>query len=733
LPQTKRIGVTHKTIVTFLTALLLSSSAWAGLGKISVRSHLGEPFRAVVSLTDVPSLTQGRMHIGLADRKTFDDLNVDYEPVLSGLQFSLESGPQGPVIAIRSVFPIRSSYLRFVLELKTPIGRWVRDYTVLLDTPNVNVAGEGDAVPVPADSAVATRRGPVRGAAAAQPPQPATIKVPRGGTLPALASKVRPAAISLNRVMASLFQSNQDKFVNRDPMRLKSGAVLRVPSIAAMRAMSEAHARALLHPGVAVAPSLAVAPAGHVKAPLHLPQAPAPVPEVAKASALPPMVASAPHASAALQIASAPAASDAAAAVEKIKALQQQVDARAHDLSSANQHINDLKLKIKALEASQAQAAIAKNQSWFSVKGRLKWLAMAVGAVVLLLVLLLLLRRRRKKGGTAKPAAARHPLATTGVAPPAPVPGVTGDGDPLAEAEVYLAYGHEEQAEAILRQGLELDPARQDIRAKLLEIYAARPDPLRFEGVAREVHDAYDGRGAQWERTRAMGLTIDADNPLYQPGSLPDSDMLVASTEEASNKIEDSAELGAMLDFSMEDPVASEPEPALDAVAVPADKDALLDFDFSLDSPAAAPEVAAEPSVPDQLAAPAAVGGVSEQAEPQLSESDQALQAMGFGGEDAPVLEAPPALPVEDASALPDVAEPALQVEVIDHGDPVATDSALDDALATKLDLARVYLDMGDSEGAREVLLELQKEAQGALKQQAEDMLAQLAGQLNKV
>lgn len=52
--------------------------------------------------------------------------------------------------------------------------------------------------------------------------------------------------------------------------------------------------------------------------------------------------------------------------------------------------------------------------------------------------------------------------------------------------------------------------------------------------------------------------------------------------------------------------------------------------------------------------------------------------------------------------------------------------SLSDDPLSTKLDLARVYLDMGDKEGAREVLEELLTEAQGALKSEAESLLASL-------
>lgn len=734
-----------------MTTLLLSASAWAGLGQISVRSHLGEPFRAVVSLSDSDTLSLGQARVGLANRATFDDLNVDYEPVLAGLRFSLQPGANGQQIVIRSQAPIRSSYLRFVLELKSPAGRWVREYTVLLDSGDTPVAAEGDSVQSPVDRAAVASR-------------PSQIRVPNGGTLASVAAQVKPAGVSLNQAMAGLFLANPAQFRAKDPLRLRNGAVLKIPPVTAMRSLTEARARLVLQrPGAssqthaytkpATPPATAlVHPSKHLNAHKIEPSPKLDLPKLAEAVPAPaalPAVASAPQAHTALQAASSPAASDASS--EKIKSLQQQVDARALDLKNANQHINDLKLKIKALEASQAKAALA-GHGFLAGLGKTKLIAIAASAAALLLGLLFWWwRRRRKKTGSVKPAAARHPLATTGVAPADQVPGVTGDGDPLAEAEVYLAYGHEEQAEAILKKGLEQDPSRQDIRAKLLELYAARPDPMRFEALAREVHDAYDGRGAMWERTRAMGLTIDPDNPFYQPDGLPEV-MSVASEEAVA---EDPAQ-DAMLDFDMSDAEAGVAEPE---AAVVADKDALLDFDFSLESPAAVSDAVDESAQPETAdsAAPMSESAVEPALDPgAANDAELALQSMGFDLDEA-VAEEPVSAPDEVAaesvagsepeqveSALSQQSEPLLaaepvasgtdiateaesplHIEVIEHDD-VAAEEPVDDHLATKLDLARVYLDMGDSEGAREVLLELLNEAQGALKQQAEALLAQL-------
>src|SRR3989475_12689319 len=57
----------------------------------------------------------------------------------------------------------------------------------------------------------------------------------------------------------------------------------------------------------------------------------------------------------------------------------------------------------------------------------------------------------------------------------------TEEIDPIAEADVYMAYGRDAQAEEILRDALAKDSSRQAIRVKLLEIYANRKDTRRSE------------------------------------------------------------------------------------------------------------------------------------------------------------------------------------------------------------------------------------------------------------
>lgn len=59
--------------------------------------------------------------------------------------------------------------------------------------------------------------------------------------------------------------------------------------------------------------------------------------------------------------------------------------------------------------------------------------------------------------------------------------------DPLAEAEVYIAYGRLDQAEHLLEGAISKEPSRSDLRLKLLEVYAAGGQTAAFEKQVREL------------------------------------------------------------------------------------------------------------------------------------------------------------------------------------------------------------------------------------------------------
>jgi len=92
----------------------------------------------------------------------------------------------------------------------------------------------------------------------------------------------------------------------------------------------------------------------------------------------------------------------------------------------------------------------------------------------------------------------------------------TDEVDPVAEADVYMAYGRDAQAEEILLEAKQKDPKRYAIHLKLLEIFANRADTGKFESLATELYGETSGVGMDWEKAAAMGRKLDPDNPMFK-------------------------------------------------------------------------------------------------------------------------------------------------------------------------------------------------------------------------
>jgi pilus assembly protein FimV len=162
--------------------------------------------------------------------------------------------------------------------------------------------------------------------------------------------------------------------------------------------------------------------------------------------------------------------------------------------------------------------------------------------------------------------------------------------DPVKEADVYMAYGRDAQAEEILVEALRKEPGRPEIHLKLLEIYAGRKSVREFETVARELRVLTAGEGATWEKVQALGLGVDAANPLYS-----------AKLVEPVQDFEPPPPPTVIM------PAAAEPVAegeAVQAVAPEAVEEApaSLDFDLDLGAPPDAPVASSEPVAADDMA-----------------------------------------------------------------------------------------------------------------------------------
>lgn len=129
----------------------------------------------------------------------------------------------------------------------------------------------------------------------------------------------------------------------------------------------------------------------------------------------------------------------------------------------------------------------------------------------------------------------------------------TNDVDPIAEAEVYMAYGRDAQAEEILKDAILKEPKRYELHLKLLEMYAGRKDAAAFETIAGELYTTLGAGDPTWAKVAELGVTVEPENPLYDISNIVSVSALATEKLDVSDldKVAVSTEDG--LDFSLDD------------------------------------------------------------------------------------------------------------------------------------------------------------------------------------
>jgi pilus assembly protein FimV len=328
-----------------------------------------------------------------------------------------------------------------------------------------------------------------------------------------------------------------------------------------------------------------------------------------------------------------------------------------------------------------------------------------------------------------------------------------GDVDPVAEADVYLAYGRDQQAEEILREALRTYPARLAIHAKLLEIFAKRRDNKAFESVALTAFKLSKGRGPEWSYITELGRDLDPANSMYQPGASPSTN----GTETRASAFTPASAV-APLDLSVM------PAPSTKAI------DLDLDLDFSLDeapeasmipaaiaapAPYIAPQVAgvgAGMAMPpsailnlDDLDldldlnldnSPAAVLPVTPppQAPASATESSPEIDFLSEGLDFTPEPYAAPKAPVAPAAPVTHSGMLEFDLDSLSLDLGPATKAPLpamtepeEDPLEIKFLLAEEFRILGDADGARSLADEVLAKARGPLKVKAQAFLNALS------
>jgi len=373
-------------------------------------------------------------------------------------------------------------------------------------------------------------------------------------------------------------------------------------------------------------------------------------------------------------------------------------------------------------------------------------------------------------------------------AAPMSVAAALDDVDPISEADLFLNFGRDAQAEEILKDALLKNPGNIQVKLKLLSIYVNRKDSNSFSKYALEIKDS--GDAAAWERASVMGREIDPANSNYgdakgeirhrdSPKAEVDFDLglksgvMKAVTPAASKDFKMDFDLSATQSSVLPEPVDlstafAKPAPLfqprtsadVDATSIlsrevvnTAQSVSPMDFDVSGILPGDVKNVAKSSGMDFDLTGSQPLNmsqntGAAAAA-PTMNFEDLVFEIPATKAK----IEATPQPPMKGGMAfaldIPTKSNPAsnannpeitkvldmnfgdININLDEEGSPARAGGEGKDEqwheVATKLDLAKAYQEMGDSDGAKEILEEVIRDGDDAQRESAQRLRQQMS------
>ncbi|WP_171006520.1 FimV/HubP family polar landmark protein [Pseudomonas sp. 2FG] len=489
-----------------------------GLGEITLHSALNQPLEAEIELLEVADLSADDLRVRLAPAEVFSRAGVDRLAFLNDLRFTLLLRGGNSVIRVVSNQPVREPYLNFIVEVARPNGQLLREYTLLLDPPNSSTYRAVAQAP----AAQARPDRPLVDVSPTVPAAPSVMpaakldkryRVSSGDSLWTIAARLRAlgSQASQQALMRDIQALNPQAFANGDINRLRAGADLLLPDVAAA-------------------------------APDNRPVSEAPNAVASEPPLMPPEQPHDPQAELIAQVQRRVEQELADQAAENLQLQQGIADLQAQlqqlqaQVSGKDQQLAALQAELVARQtpaeplqapapAKVAEPAAAElNEP--AVVHLSNWISVGLAMLALSLVGLLGLFWRSKRQAArpsleSQAASVSAAVSSEFLAPPlnantfvrvdevstaASIRPATLT-DTLEGANIYIAYGRFSEAAATLRNALVAQPHRSDIRFRLLEVLAQLGDARAFlqeEAILRD--SGFTAEPIEQLKTRHPGL-----------------------------------------------------------------------------------------------------------------------------------------------------------------------------------------------------------------------------------
>ncbi|MCW8354960.1 pilus assembly protein FimV [Marinomonas pontica] len=227
----------RKTLVSIAVsgALYVSSSYGLELGELTSQSNLDEPYRGRIELSDVGALTDNDILIRLGSESEFRQAGFAPTRVLSQLKFNVTRENGELVVAVTSDQPLRVDQLHFILAARWPSGQVVREYQTPLNQSALVEKSQKEVVqssPISAPQTSANNSVFRQAASTAETMTPkGQLNVVKGNTLWSIAGQNNPTnQLTIYQTMMAIQALNKDAFYSDNINLLKEGVILRLPT-----------------------------------------------------------------------------------------------------------------------------------------------------------------------------------------------------------------------------------------------------------------------------------------------------------------------------------------------------------------------------------------------------------------------------------------------------------------------------------------------------------------------
>ena len=189
-----------------------------GIGDMTVRSYINQPLQADIAVLEPDGLLESEVIASLASPDDFDRLGLERHYSLNSLRFAADfSRGSRPIITVTTDDPVLEPYLSFLLELKWPEGRVLREYTVFLDLP-------------PRRSSQSSSNPSGR---SLQPFGEVSVdqyRVAPNDTLGGIAAALKPSELTIDQMMLAIKAANPNSFMRDNINGIRVGVLLDIPS-----------------------------------------------------------------------------------------------------------------------------------------------------------------------------------------------------------------------------------------------------------------------------------------------------------------------------------------------------------------------------------------------------------------------------------------------------------------------------------------------------------------------